>query len=331
MTLLHFDGFDAEDALLKWLSTLGAAPDFTNVGRYGTGKAIKASTSSGRLTKLITASAQIIAAGAIRVDSIAATRVLVAGWADTNSVQHATLQVSTSGQLQACRAGVVLASSAAGLIVAGAWNFIEMRATIADAAGVIEVKLNGVQVINFSGDTKNAGTATNFDAVSICSDLNVVYDDFYVLNSSGSAPQNTFLGEVVVQTLVPNAAGASTQFTPVGSATNYENVDELPYSATDYNASSTVGHKDSYGLSNLDAATGTIFGVQANMIASKTGIGAAGLRSLVRSGGTDYPDASQALTATPAWYGAIRETDPATAVAWTASGVNALEVGAEVV
>lgn len=334
MTLLFIDGFDAQDALIKWLSTLGAAPDYTGVGRYGVGTTFKAGSASGRLSKPIAASAQIIIGAAVKVDSIASARILFAGWGDSGATQHATLQVSTTGQLQAMRGNsTVVASSAAGLIVAGAANYIEMRGTIADAGGVIEVKLNGVQVINFSGDTKNAGTATNFDMVTLGStttDPNVSYDDLYISNALGSAPQNTFLGEVVVQTLVPNGAGASTGLTPVGSPNNWENVDEIPYSTADYNASNVPGTRDTYSMSNLAGSTGTIFGVQNNIIASKTGVGAASLKPVVRSGGTDYYDATLGLGASPVLSSVIRETDPATSAAWTATNVNAVEVGAEV-
>jgi len=334
VSLIFIDGFDAQDATAKWVSTLGAAPSYTETPRYGLGSCIKASTSSGRLAKPFAAAAQIFVGFGFKVDSLAATHVLVYGYGDSGATQHVGIQVSTTGQVQALRGSTVVASSAAGLIVGGNWYFIEVRATIADSGGVIEVKLNGTQIINFSGDTKNAGTATTFDLVSLggatTMDNAVAYDDFYLLNTSGSAPQNTFLNEVVIQALMPNSAGAHTDFTPNGSATNYENVDEIPPSGSDYNASSTVGAKDSYGVANLSGSVGTIFGVQENMHAQKTGVGAANLKSLVRSGGTDYTQPAVALGASPQWYGAIRETDPATSAAWTASAVNALEVGAEV-
>lgn len=334
MSLLFFDGFDAQDTTLKWLSTLGAAPVYTDAGRYGVGNAFRAGSASGRVAKPITASAQIIVGGAVKVDSIAAAHFLFAGWGDSGATQHATIQVGTSGQIQACRAATVVASSAVGVIIPGAWNYIEFRATIADAGGVIEIKVNGVQVVNFTGDTKNAGTATNFDMVTLSgatqTDPLVAYDDVYIANTLGSAPSNTFLGEVVVQTLLPTGAGASTGLTPIGSPNNWENVDEVPFSMADYNASNVVGAHDSYAMGNVDAATGTIYGVQTNVVASKTGVGAASLKPLVRSGGTDYFDATAALTASPTLLSAIRETDPATAAAWTVSGVNSVEVGAEV-
>ncbi|MFF2388950.1 hypothetical protein [Agromyces sp. NPDC058104] len=333
MSLIFIDSFDAQDATAKWVSTLASAPSYAEVPRYALGSCVKAA-SAGRLTKPFPAAAQIVMGFAFKVDNLSAAHLLAHGWADSGATQHAGIQVSTTGQIQVMRGGTVAASSAAGLIVAGNWYFIELRATIADSGGVAEVKLNGTQIINFSGDTKNAGTATTFDMVSLggasTMDTAVTYDDFYLLNTSGSAPNNTFLGEVVIQALLPNAAGAHTDFTPIGSGANYQNVDEIPPSGSDYNASSTVGAKDSYGVTNLSGSVGTIFGVQENMHASKTGVGAANLKSLVRSGGTDYTQPAVALGASQQWYGAIREVDPATSAAWVASAVNALEVGAEV-
>jgi hypothetical protein len=335
MSILHFDGFDDEHALLgKWQSSVTATPSYAESTRYGIGKAFRTTTSSGRLTKPIPASAQIIVGFAFKVANLTSTHVLCSTYGDSGATQHAVLRTSTTGQLQALRSGTTLTSSSAGLILANAWNYVEMRATIADSGGVFEVLLNGTQVINFTGDTKNAGTATNFDMIALGGssdmDLAVTYDDVYVLNTSGSAPWNTFLGEVVATYLKPNGAGATTGLTPTGSATNWQNVDETPATTADYNASDVVGTKDTYALENLPASAGTVFAVQEVMVAAKTGVGAASIKSVVRSGGTDYAQSPVALGATPLTYTAIRETDPATGVAWTNAAVDALEHGAEV-
>lgn len=335
MALLFFDGFDAQDHALKWVSNLSVAPSYAEVTRYAMGSAFKPGVgSSGRLQKAIPATAQLFVGFAFKVDNITATRILLSAWGDTGVTQHSVLQVSTTGQVQALRGSSILASSAAGAIVPGNWNYIEMRSTIADSGGVFEVRLNGTQVINFTGDTKNVGTLTTYDMVSLSgastTDPLITYDDLYIADALGSAPNNTFLGEVVVQTLIPTAPGNSTGFTPIGAATNWEAVGELPIDTNDYVASNVVGTKDTYTLANLSGSTGTIYGVQTNVIASKTGVGAANLKAVVRSGGTDYNDATVTLNASPAWYGAIRETNPNTGTAWTATTVNALEVGSEV-
>lgn len=334
MTVLFMDSFDAQDVALKWESNLGATPDFAEPSRYAIGSTFSASTSSGRVRKGFAAAAEVVVGFAFRLDNLAAARTLLTLHGDAGATAHVNIQVTTAGALSVFRGITSVATSSAGTIVAGQWYYLEVRATIADAGGIVQTRIDGALVNNFTGDTKNGGTANTIDFVTLgtatVTDPLVTYDDLYILNALGSAPVNTFLGEVVVQTLVPTGAGANTQLTPVGSANNWENVDELPYSTADYNASDTVGHKDTYAMGNLAASTGTVFAVQTNIIGNKTGPGAASFKPVVRSGGTDYVGTATPLGPSPSWIGEVREQNPATSAAWAVSGVNAVEVGAEV-
>jgi hypothetical protein len=106
-------------------------------------------------------------------------------------------------------------------------------------------------------------------------------------------------------------------------------VDEQPYSATDYVTGST-GQRDTYAMGDLPASPGTIFAAQTVAIAKKTDAGALSLKTAVRSGGTLYTGTATALGTADGTVRTVRTTDPATGAAWTASGVNAAEAGAEV-
>jgi hypothetical protein len=107
-------------------------------------------------------------------------------------------------------------------------------------------------------------------------------------------------------------------------------VDELPYSATDYVTSGTTGNRDTYTLTDLPATVGTIFAVQNNVIAKKTDATNIALKPAVRSGGTVYYGTATNLSTSDATLMDLRTADPATAVSWTATNVNALEAGFEV-
>jgi hypothetical protein len=212
-----------------------------------------------------------------------------------------------------------------------------MRATISDAGGRCVVRVNGVDIIDFTGDTKNGGTATQFDTI-ILGDIGTntgprattYFDDFYVCDATGTT-NNTFLGDIRIQTLTPVAAGNYTQFTPTGSANNWDTVNELPYSTADYSSASTVGQKDSYTMSDVLGTTGAIKGIQTNIIANKSDAGNATARSFVRVGATDYADLTRGLTTSTITYTSPRDINPATSAAWTASDVNGLESGIEIV
>jgi hypothetical protein len=329
MALLFMDGFDASDAALKWVSI--GAPTFATTTRFGTGKAMNPQASQAPM-RAFPASSQVYVGAAVSVASFGAIRDIWTFLGDSAITAHLSLNTSASGgSVELRRGATTLALSAVGVLPISTWVYLEMSATIADTGGTCVVKVNGVEVINFTGDTKNAGTNSTIDTLRLASNTSAnvySYDDLYICNDTGSV-NNTFLGDVRVQTLLPTAAGASTQLTPsVGN--NWDNVNDTPYVSTTYNSDSVSGHRDTYAMSDLLSGTGTIFGVQDNILALKSDAGAASIKAALKSGATVYYDSTVVLGAALGASSAVRETDPATSAAWTPTNVNALEFGAEV-
>lgn len=286
--------------------------------------------SSGQALKLISPSTQVIVGFAIKI-SLPSVRNLVRIYADNGTRLHLTLSWNTDGSLSVARSGGgTLASTPAGSIPYDTWGHVEFRAILADGtSGEVEVRINGISVINFTGDTRNAGTSANIDGIMIGDSSNMWYDDLYICDSTGPAPYNTFLGDIRINTITPTGAGSTTQFTPYSGA-NYENVDELPYSASDYVTSSLSGSRDTYAMGDITGDY-TILGVQNNVIARKSDAGGTGIRSAIVSGGNTYYGSGQTLTINDTTTSDIRTVDPATGIGWTMSGVNNLESGMEIV
>lgn len=120
-------------------------------------------------------------------------------YSDTNTTNHTGLSVGTTGGLMADRGGVSVATSAAGTLTVDTWHYIEMQAKMHDTTGSIIVRVDGVEVINFTGDTKAGGTKAVYDAVRLgavngSSGGTNQYDDLYL--STGSAC--TFQGDHAV-------------------------------------------------------------------------------------------------------------------------------------
>lgn len=357
MALLYMDGFDTQDNALRWVQG-GVAGDFTygTATRFGTGKALTISTINAAWTTNIlrsfAASSSIYMGAALQAgleadgNGSTPTTNLFGIYADGGSTGHMYLRRLNTNALVAYRgdpnsgylgspSGTLIATSAAG-VLDGNWHYIEVYAVIHDSTGRLTVKVDGNTVIDFTGDTRNGGTSTNIDAVRfrtgryISSPSGVLsIDDLYVCDTTG-ATNNTFLGDVRVQTMLPNAAGSSTQFTPTGSANNWANVGEVPFNNATYNASSTVGQLDLYGLSDLAAGTASVKGVQTVAHMQKSDAGTANAKVAIKSGASVYYDATRSLGTSATSYTQIRETDPATSAAWTASGANNLEAGVEV-
>ena len=332
MALLFMDGFDAGDMALKgWSPTAQCVTGTSPATRFGTGR--WGGVANGFSAISVPASAQIFAGFSMAntyYDSSVRSFIYIL------TDNKATTQLS----LGMTNTGLVLYRGWVGATVIGQYNFnlsqnvfynIEISATIDPTAGNVVVRLNGVNVINFTGNTKAGGTSTNIDGFGLGANggITAPFDDLYICNSTGSAPNNTFLGDVRVQTLVPNSAGSSTQFTPSTGA-NYTTVDELPYSASDYVQDSVSGHRDTYNMTDL-ASIGTIYGVQNNVIAKKTDAAAISLKPALKSGASVYYGATVPLATNDMTLVDTRAVDPSTSAPWTLTNLNALEAGFEVV
>jgi hypothetical protein len=328
MALLFVDGFDSyatADITKKWTNTSSATIQTAN-GRRATGNASVGTL--GYVEKSVSNLTTVIAGCAIYVTGITDNKFL--DFRDAATIQ-CNLHLLVTGAIQVLRNdSTVLATSAVGVITAGTYHYIEFKATIHDTTGSVEVKVNGATVASATNvDTKQSANAyCNLVRFAGASSTSYI-DDVYICDTTGSAPTNDFLGDCRVDTLYPNADGTYTSFTPSSGTDHYALVDETAPNTSDYVESSTAGHQDSYQMGNLSALTGTIYGVQVSVAALKDDAGARSLKVGVRSSSTNSVSAAQTLATGQVYYRNIHETDPATAAAWTESGVNAAQLMVE--
>lgn len=335
MALLYVDGFEMGDFALRYskmvLSAAIAGPTNTrfNLGKYLTGSGSTGDT----CTRGIPAATRAIVGFAFYMTANDGVRECATMWGDSGVTEHMTLRPMTNGALALYRGTTTqVAVTAGGLIPLNTWVYIEFSTTISDTVGVAKVRLNGTEVLSFTGDTRNGGTNQTIDMVGLYYNGagSWRFDDYYISDDTGPAPWNDFLGDVRVVTLSPNGPGNSTGLTP-SVAPNWGCVDEQPYSATDYVSSSVAGTKDTYACADLPAGALTVYGVQVNTIAKKSDAGARSLKNVVRVSGTDYSDAvAQVMATTDSSYRTMRAVNPATSAAWTPAVVNAMEIGVEV-
>jgi hypothetical protein len=336
MTLLWMDGFDAADVTSKWPNSNIA--NTTSGTRFGYGKCVQLGSTgaSPSLRKSFTASTKVIFGQAYMTDGSGNQFSWFTLYGDAGSTPHITIIQRNLGVVNIERgptgSQTVLASSAAGAWSNNVWHYVEVSATISDTTGTVVVKVDGATVVTYTGDTKNGGTANSVDMIEWQAynggGIHVWVDDLYIANDQGTI-NNDFLGDSRVYTLSPTGAGANTGWTP-STAPNWDCVNELPASSTDYVFAGSAGLRDTYACADLPGSPAAVFGVNAVAIAKKTDAANRTVKTVIRRGSTDYVDTTGlALSTADNVAVGLRETDPSTSAAWTVANVNAMEIGVE--
>ncbi len=348
-----FDHYDSADMTRKWTTVTGSiGSDWvisTANPRNGT-QHLRFTDDQFGASKTIDNQATWIVGFGFYLTTVPIASKNICQLRDTGTAQI-SLQVNADGTLEIRRGGTTGAIGTAVTdgksslqITAATWNFIEVKVTIANSisAGTCVVRVNGdVYLTVATGqDLQITGNAfANQFAIGFLT-LGLDgqpwdFDDVYICDGTGGAPQNDFLGDCSPVALLPNGNGTTNQFTGSdgNSVDNYLLVDEVPADddAT-YVEDSTPGNQDLYAFDNLPRTPVAIFGVQTNIIAKKDDAGARSAKQITRSGVTVYDGDTHTLTqGSYENHECIIEQDPDTAAAWNEAGINAAEFGLETV
>jgi hypothetical protein len=227
-------------------------------------------------------------------------------------------------KLQAYRGDgdALLGTATTTLATDGTWYLIEVHYVPHVTSGTFQIKINGILEVDVSG-VQTAPSTTSINGVWLHDQnfsIDSYFDDFILDDAA-------WIGNSKIQKISPSGAGNSTQWTP-STGDNYACVDEIPASDADYVSSNTTGHLDLFAAENLSGTIGIIKCVQMQARAKYEGAPTpTHVQLALRSGGTDYFSADKTPGGSFSNIGNIWETDPATAAAWTESGVNAMEIG----
>ena len=211
------------------------------------------------------------------------------------------------------------------------WYYIEVKVYCHASAGTVDVHVNGVSKLSLTAQNTKQGTDAFYNQVYIGPPRNTTtaLDDVYILDGNG-AVNNDFLGTRKVIGLFP-ASDASVAWTTSAGSTHYNLVNENPEDGdTSYVQSLTSGQADLFGYSGLPPVN-TIAGIQINTACKETAAGSHSIITPVKSGSTESDDTAQPV-GIQSYIDRRRivETDPATGVAWTRTGLNAAQIGIKV-
>ena len=256
----------------------------------------------------------------------------------TNPTTQVDFRITADAAFQVTRNGTIIYTSLPNLFTYNFWNYLEIKTHIAPSGGgYVQIRINGQMYVNVTGLTTQY-TGNNFiNMVRIqpfanTGQFNFKIDDLYICDDSGTiGMNNTFLGECRVQTQFPTGPGERNDFTTFGAATNWQAVSEtVADDDGSYVKSGVVGAVDDYAMGTINL-TGTIFGVQANVVQKKDDVGVRTVEPFIRSYNTNYYGSPYTCQSDYTVVQKIYEQEPHFGATWINSSVNALNVGLKII
>jgi hypothetical protein len=212
---------------------------------------------------------------------------------------------------------------------------IELKVTIHNTTGVIELRVNGGTQIPSTGSLNTRVSANNQAneigiGVSGAGSSRPLFKQFILMDTTGST-MNDFIGPVDITSLRPNADGEYDDWT-ANTGTRFAAVNQaVTDNDTTFVSSSTPGDQVTFQLSNLPSGVTDVFAVFPQMQIRREQGTTRICKFLMRSGIDDELGAKElAIGPTYAFRQEAITTSPFTTNAWDVAEVNGLELGVEI-
>lgn len=230
----------------------------------------------------------------------------------------------------------VVFTSPGGLIPHNILTFVGMQVVLSnnDTTGSVTLQVNGTSVYSLPNiNTSFDGPVWSNVALGgkASSSRTVIFDSFILGDGTGSAPQNSLLGQAQVEWIAATAPGNNTDWTVTGAAANWNVSDNnSPSPSTKYVSSGAVNALDLYEYGNVPIiSSASIYGVQISILAALVSAGTRDIQAVIRQSGTTTPSGiNVGVPVTDfAYLITMLQNNPQTSAAWTLTEVNADQYG----
>lgn len=215
-------------------------------------------------------------------------------------------------------------------MTANGFNHLECWGTVDGATGSIEVRLNGVTILNYAGPLDIAGTTETsiwaWRGADGAWPGSVWLSDLIGLNDQGST-NTSFIGDKKVFEDFPNADTTDADWAPSSGALTYPMVDDpAPDGDGTFIESDSPGDVSGVRFANIDPSIIAISGIFMLHKTKKTDAGTSNVLLSIDSGADSADGVSRPMTTVYSVYGDGFELDPATAAPWVTAGANAMSL-----
>lgn len=263
-------------------------------------------------------------------------------WRDNNNKAHAGVAVMASGKVLAYRgdgrgyeSDKVYGESDRPVMTTRGFNYIECYCVADTTDGIIEVRVNGVTVLNFSGINTN-GVGAEADTIAMTATGTILsgilgYPDTYMTdpiwwNMQGTE-NNDFMGDKYVGSQLADADTPTAQWIPAIPGSHYQMVNNVPpLDNTEYITAMALGKQEAFSLANLPAEVVAINAVIPFARSEKTDAADMRLKLAALSGAAQENGPEEVLTTSFRYYEFVSELNPDTLAPWTVAGFNAAQI-----
>lgn len=269
---------------------------------------------------------------AFRTTSLFAGRVFFYAWTDDPGVygNHLGLRLLATGAVEVVRSGTQIAVSAAGVVSTNTWHYFEVWFKPLSANGRAVVYVDGVKVIDFTGNTQAEDTYINayqFQGLEYGYNNIVAFDDIVVNDASGSE-NNTFPGMVRLLPIRPQDAGNYAQWdrggVDLGSDEAQARNGTWEYSMLQ---TSVADELVTFVPEIPDLPAGATITNVVLTARAKVESGAGVIAPMVRANGTDDISADQTLLSSWRYAQYAWAVNPDDSAAWEEADLATLEIG----
>jgi hypothetical protein len=210
-------------------------------------------------------------------------------------------------------------------ITARTWQYVELKCVPSPSGGSFEVRVNGVTVGSYTGNTdpQAAGEVSQAYAQAFGGSFAVFgYADLHAWDTTndGNGPSD-FVGNVGVLRRELNADTATADWAKSTGSVGYSLL--IDDNDATFISATTSGKKSAFQAGSLPAGTSGILYQQVKFRGQKTDSADCDVAPSIISSASETAVTGQHMTTLETWRWGIFGTDPATSAPWTLSGANA--------
>lgn len=230
--------------------------------------------------------------------------------------------------------GAQIAATTIPVIAARGWYHIEIKVTIDGVVGAVEVRVEGIPVIEASnlnlGITPIAQVRINNFATNIGGSQDFYVKDYVIWNDAGSQ-NNDFIGSVIVQNLT-TTSDIALNWTPSVGSNGYSILDNIPPVDSEYIFAEDSPLPPPYvgTLSDLPPEVTSVKALVTFVRAAKNDGGDGSLQVGLISDPDGTPatvlGTNRPITVAQTYWRDVFEVDPATSAPWLPAAVNDAQV-----